>query len=149
MRSPVLRTVVVVGAILAMSPVPGEPRPRRESLSFEDRVGAQRAIEQIYWSHRLWPKENPDPKPLLSTELPDGVIRAKVEDTLVKSNTLDMLWGRPVTTEQLQAEMDRMVRDTRDPEMLRELFAALRNAPYLIAETLARQTLVDRLIRNW
>lgn len=33
--------------------------------------------------------------------------------------------------------------------MLRELFEALGNDPRMIAETLGRQLLVDRLIRNW
>src|SRR6185436_9998003 len=35
------------------------------------------------------------------------------------------------------------------PEVLREIFAALGDDPRLIAETLARQTLADRLVRNW
>src|SRR5262249_37752706 len=33
------------------------------SLSYEDRVAYQRAIEEVYWRHRIWPKERPDPKP--------------------------------------------------------------------------------------
>ena len=31
----------------------------------------------------------------------------------------------PITAEQLQAEIDRMARDTKQPEVLRELFEAL------------------------
>src|SRR6185503_12070790 len=49
---------------------------------------------------------------------------------------------------QLQAEMDRMARGTKDPKMLRELFDALSDDPLLIAETLARPALADRLSRN-
>lgn len=45
--------------------------------------------------------------------------------------------------------MDRMAARSRAPEVLREIFAALRSDPFVIAETLARQTLADRLIRNW
>ena len=30
-------------------------------LTFEDRVKAQEAIERVYWNHRIWPKENPEP----------------------------------------------------------------------------------------
>src|SRR6266550_1853957 len=42
------------------------------SLSFADRVSYQRAIEEVYWRHRLWPGnhgERPEPKPSL-----DGVM---------------------------------------------------------------------------
>jgi hypothetical protein len=118
-------------------------------MSFEERVAAQRAIEQVYWSHRIWPEENPGPKPPLSAVMPDDAIRARVEDSLRKSSALQQVWKRPITAEQLQAELDRMAKGSRAPEVLRELFAALGDDPFVIAETLARQTLADRLIRNW
>src|SRR5260370_28593456 len=44
--------------------------------------------------------------------------------------------------------MDRMASHSKQPEVLRELYAALGNDPYVIAETLARQELADRLIRS-
>jgi N-acetylneuraminic acid mutarotase len=122
---------------------------RQTALSFEDRVTAQKAIEQVYWKHRIWPKENPAPKPPLSATMPDSEIRAKVEDYLKKSNALEASWKRPVTPAQLQAEMNRMATQTRDGQVLSELFAALGNDPLVIAETLARQTLVQRLIHAW
>lgn len=42
-----------------------------------------------------------------------------------------------------------MATSSRDPETLRELFAALGNDAALVAKTLARQTLADRLIHAW
>ena len=33
------------------------------AVTFEERVAAQRAIEEVYWTHRIWPKENPGAKP--------------------------------------------------------------------------------------
>src|SRR5262245_59412711 len=122
---------------------------RRTELSLAKRVAAQRAIEQVYWNHRVWPKENPGPKPPLSEEVPDRAIRARVEDYLKKSNALERFWQRPITAAQLQAELDRMAAHTRAPQLLSELFAVLGNDPQLIAEALARHTLADRLIRNW
>jgi len=118
-------------------------------VTFEQRVAAQRAIEQVYWEHRIWPKENATTKPPLTAVLPEAAIRAKVEDTLLKSNALDRFWHRPISAAGLQAELDRIVRDSKDPAMLREMFAALGNDASLIAETLARQTLADRLLRGW
>ena len=38
----------------------------QRTLTFEDRVAAQKAIEQVYWNHRIWPKEIATPKPPLS-----------------------------------------------------------------------------------
>ena len=122
---------------------------RRQRLTFEDRVAAQRAIEEVYHRHRLWPKENPQPKPPLDEVMPEAAIRAKVEDYLRKSTALEVYWQRPVTPEQLQAEMERMAQGSKQPEVLRELWAALGNDPMMIAECLARPALVERLARNW
>jgi hypothetical protein len=122
---------------------------RASDLSFQERVAAQRAIERIYWSHRIWPKENPAPKPPLSTRVSRESLTRTVEDYLRKSRALETLWGRSIGAPELQAELDRMARNTRDPGMLRELFAALHDDPVLIAEAIARPGLADRLIRSW
>src|SRR5438477_7160265 len=45
--------------------------------------------------------------------------------------------------------MERMATHTRQPEVLRELFEALGNDPFVIAECLARRALAERLITNW
>jgi N-acetylneuraminic acid mutarotase len=119
------------------------------ALTFDERIAAQRAIEEVYWRHRIWPKDNLTAKPALDAVMPEGAIRAKVEDYLKKSNALETWWRRPITGEQLQAELDRMARGSRDTRVLQALFDALGNDAYLIAETLARPTLVERLARNW
>jgi hypothetical protein len=77
------------------------------------------------------------------------LLRERADDGLRKSVALARFWHRPVTGGQLQAEMDRMARDSKDPAMLRELFAALGNEPRRIAECLARPALADRLVRRW
>ena len=142
MRKPV---VLLMGFVCFAAPMTVGAR----DLTFDERVAAQKAIEQVYWEHRVWPNENPGPKPALSTVMSDESIRAKVEDYLRKSNALEKTWRRPITAEQLQAELDRMANGSQDGSTLRELYHALGDDPSLIAETLARQTLADRLIRNW
>jgi len=121
----------------------------REPLTFEERVKAQEALERVYYEHRVWPKENPAPKPPFEEMMPEVLLEAKVTDSLKKSAALGEFWQRPIQPEQLQAEVERIVRDTRDPDMLRELFAALGDDPRLIAECLARPLLADRLARSW
>src|SRR5260370_29602875 len=31
---------------------------RNQTLTFADRVAYQRAIDEVYWQHRIWPKAN-------------------------------------------------------------------------------------------
>jgi hypothetical protein len=123
--------------------------PDTRELTFEQRVAAQKAIEEVYWQLRIWPAQNRGPKPPLKDVLSDALIRERVASYLEKSAALDVFWSRPLTGEQLQAEMDRMTRNTKNPDTLRALFAALDDDPFLIAECLARPVLVDRLARNW
>ena len=73
-------------------------------------------------------------------------LEKKVTDYLQKSETLEDYWHRPITAQHLQAEMDRMAKHTKQPEVLRELFAALGNDSFVIAECLARPTLAERSI---
>src|SRR5206468_12649582 len=48
----------------------------------------------------------------------------------------------------LQAEMERMAQHSKQPEVLRELFAALGNDPFVIAECLARPVLAERFANS-
>ena len=124
---------------------PSQPR----AFSFAERVVFQRAIEDVYWRHRIWPKENPDPKPALDAVMSQTQLQKKVEGYLRDSLVLENYWQRPITAEQLQAEMNRMARDTKQSEVLRELFEALGNDPAVIAECLARPVLAERLIADF
>jgi len=117
----------------------------QRTLSFADRVAYQRVIEDVYWRHRIWPKENLKPKPSLDEVMSAAQIEKKVEDYLRDSQALEVYSQKPIAPEQLQAEMERMARDTKQPEVLRELFEALGNDPFVIAECLARPVLTERL----
>ena len=117
------------------------------TLSFDERVAYQRAVDEVYWRHTVRPKESPAPKPSFDQLVTREQTAAKVEDALRKSEALARRWGRPVSPEQLQAEAARMARETRSPGVLRELFDALGRDPFVIAEVLARPALADRLAR--
>jgi hypothetical protein len=119
---------------------------KNRSLTFADRVAYQRAIEEVYWRHRIWPKENANPKPSLDEVMSAEQIEQKVEGYLRDSQALEAYWQKPITPEQLQGEMDRMGRNTKQPELLRELFEALGDSPFVIAECLARPVLIERLV---
>ncbi len=138
----VISGVVLSAAVLV-------PALARAPLTFRERVQAETAIQRVYYSHRLWPKANEAPKPAFEDAVPESLIEAKVTDYLKKSAALAALWKHPITPNQLQAEMDRMEKGSKDPALLAELFSALGNDPYVIAECLARPALADREIRSW
>src|SRR5437667_2112047 len=122
------------------------------TLSFADRVAYQRAIEEVYWQHRIWPRNggaNAGAKPPLDKVMSQAQIEKKVEDYLRNSQALEDYWQRPITPDQLQAEMERIASHTKQPGVLRELFAALGNDPFVITECLARPALAERLLTNW
>src|SRR5678816_385004 len=115
-------------AAMALVAVPALPATR--SLSFEERLQAQWRIERVYVRHRA-PQEEPPAADALAP---------RVERYLRMSDGLEDRYGVALSAARLQAEVDRMARTTLDPAMLRELFAALGDDPFLIAEYLGRRT---------
>src|SRR5437660_2344876 len=140
---------IITGTLLAFFGPEAPSNLSQRTLTFAERVAYQRAIEEVYWRHRIWPKDRPDSKPSLDEVMSQAQIEKKVEDYLRDSQALGDYWQRPITTDQLKAEMERMASDTKQPEVLRELFEALGNDPFVIAECLARPALAERLLTNW
>lgn len=108
-------------------------------LSFQDRVRAQLAIERVYYAHQIGATHP------FEEAVPLDLVERKVAASVDESQALDRVWHTPVTVESLQAEWARMVRQTRMPDRLLELRAALGNDSYLIQECLVRPVLVHRL----
>lgn len=129
--------------------VTAQSTPQARQLTLEDRVRYQRAIEQVYWNHRVWPPENQSSRPLFSEVMPDSILREQVENTLRQSNALEKYWQRPITGEQLQAELTRIFTDSKDTAVLAEISTQLNHDPVLLAECLARPLVVERLIHSW
>ncbi len=136
---------MVSGALLAFFSPEASSKLSQRTLTFAERVGYQLAIEEVYCRHRIWPKERRDSKPALDAVMSQAQLENKVADYLGKSQALEDHWQRPITAGQLQGEMDRMARHTKQPEVLGELFEALGNDPFVIAECLAKPTLAERL----
>src|SRR5947207_2571937 len=162
-KAQILRSTFILLALVAVSTIPfalAHPRSpgtakrnvaasairADRTLTFADRVAYQRAIEEVYWQHRIWPKANAGPKPSLAKVMSQAQIEEKVEDYLRNSQALEDYWQRLITPDQLQAEMERMASQTKQPGVLREIFAALGNDPLVIAECLARPVLAERVI---
>jgi|GEM_PF-3458994 len=128
-----LKVTLASFALFAVALAWGAPR----TLSFEERVEAQRAIERVHYSHQtgaVLPFEKAVPRALLE---------AKVKDTLAKSAALERAGA--ISEEMLQREQERIERDGRYPDRLREIYDALGNDPLRIRECFFRPALVDRL----
>jgi len=71
------RIAVLFSAAVVFSMLPGtllalfRPGPEANvsprNLTFAERVAYQRAIEEVYWRHRIWPEERLDQKPPLDS----------------------------------------------------------------------------------
>jgi hypothetical protein len=117
--------------------------PGQRTLSFEERVYAQAAIERVYYAHQIGATKPFD------VAVPRAVLESKVRKYLEQTVALQTYWKTAVTDETLQRELERMAQGTRMPERLQELYTALGNDAVLIKECLARPALVDRLTHNF
>ncbi|MGQ9898583.1 MAG: Kelch repeat-containing protein, partial [Acidobacteriota bacterium] len=115
------------------------------TMTLDERVRCRRAIEHVYWKRRRW--EASTPKPSFDSLFSQQQLRALVEDELRQQHALDLLWRHAPTPAELHAEVSRMIRHSKQPEVLRELFAALGHDPIAIAECLARPALIKQRLR--
>ena len=140
-------TFFVLLVLLLNAALPVQVGRASAGTFLEERIAYQRALDAVTWQNTLFPSQGN--KPSLAEVLPSNVSQRKVEDALRQSNALAALWSRPLTPEQLQAEMQRIAQQTRQPDLLREQWLALNNDPQLIAEMQVRPLLADRLLRAW
>jgi len=90
---------ILSGTLLAFFRPEASTKVSERTLTFAERVSYQRAIEDVYWRHRIWPKERPDPKPSLDEVVPSAQLEKKVADYLRDSQALEDHWQRPITAD--------------------------------------------------
>ena len=105
-------------------------------------------IKELQWSYNIWPKENKTEKPQFAAIVNKDDIYYSVINSLKKQTALANEFGIEISAEMLQGELDRMARDSKDPNRLKELYMILGNNPASIAECVARPNLVNRILRN-
>src|SRR5262245_55511539 len=115
-----LRALLPVLAGLGMlAAAPVAPRP----ISFEERVAAQRTIERFYYARQIGATQ---PFEAVYT---NDLLERKAARGVQLSMALESIWNIPITAERLRQEGERISRDTRFPDRLAELYAALGNDP--------------------
>lgn len=105
-------------------------------------------LDELKWSYNLWPKENKSPKPLFSEVVDIDEIRQSVLENLKMEAILAKRFNFEITPAMLQHDLDRMVKNTKDPKRLKELFAVLNNNPMTIAQCVSRPYLVQKKTAN-
>jgi N-acetylneuraminic acid mutarotase len=133
--------VPTLALILAFG-FPGAPA-RAGELSFNDRVEAQAALERVYYAHQIGARGS------FEEAVPRAMLERKVRLYLKQSAALERFWNAPITGQALRLELARMARETRMPERLAELYAALGHDTSRIEECLVRPALAGRLVRRF
>ena len=124
---------------------PSQPR----AFSFAERVAYQRAIEDVYWRHRIWPKENPDPKPVARCGDVSGAVGKEGYGLSTASHRRWRITGSSQLLP-ISYKLRWIVwRSTPgNPRYCASCLQALGNDPFVIAECLARPLLAERLLTH-
>src|SRR5262245_35575104 len=87
--------LIAARTLPAFFPGDASAKSSPRTLNFAERVAYQYAIEDVYWRHRIWPRnrgERPDPKPSLDAVMSREQLEKKVSDYLRKSQALADYW---------------------------------------------------------
>jgi hypothetical protein len=82
---------ILSGTLLAFFRPEASTKVSERTLTFVQRVAYQRAIEEVYWRHRIWPKDRPDSKPSLDAVMSRPQLEKKVADYLPNSRARGLL----------------------------------------------------------
>ena len=94
-----ITTATLLGFFRAETPAKVS-HPAAAGLTFAERLAYQRAIEEVYWRHRIWLKERRDPQPSLDAVMSQAQLEKKVADSLRNSEALEASRQQPITAEQ-------------------------------------------------
>src|SRR5689334_539637 len=78
-------TSILLAALACLAPFASRSKAQTvegttaRTLSFDERVAYQRAVDEVYWRHTVWPKENSAPKPSFDELVTRAETAAKVE----------------------------------------------------------------------
>ena len=115
-------------------------------------TNCQLQIKKFNWDKTIWPKENKDIKPPFNEVNQYENIREQVLNSLKSQYILENKYGVTITANMLQADINRMINNSKDAIGLKQLFSLLNNNPDTIAQCISRPYLVKTKILqrfNW
>lgn len=105
-------------------------------------------LKKLEWNNTLWPKKNKISKPEFEQVFNEVKFRNDVLKTLKMEKILFELSNVKLDSFMLENEIFRIVKNTRAPEKLTEIFQTLDNQPFKIVECLIRPNIINRLIKE-
>jgi hypothetical protein len=87
--------LVSAGTLLTFFRAGPTANASQATLTFAQRVVYQRAIEDVYWHHRIWPKENVGSKPSLDAMMSQMQLEDIVAEYLNNSQALEITGKNP------------------------------------------------------
>ena len=133
---------LLTAAVLAPSSLSAVAGDENKGDSIASLVAAQTAVERVYHDRRTG---NHRP---FEEAVPAAAIEAKVRLARKKERLLEQVYGVVLADDQLAEEVARINANTRAPEMLAEIKAALGDDRDLFARAFARPILVERELRK-
>jgi hypothetical protein len=135
---PVLAALLPLTALASEATVDVLAAPTALAALIADRT----AVERVYYGHRLGNKLP------FEQALPAETIQQLVKLDLQKETALKQLYGVEPKPEWIEAEVRRINTQSRAPDVLAEIKAALGGNPARFARALARPIVVDRELRR-
>ena len=105
---------------------------------FNQRVEWLRRVDNVYRSHQGAARTDERQQPKLKARKLQELVEHRVRMFDLEAKLLASFWGIAPSASDVQAELDRMARDSRDPTLLRELWKALADDPAAIAAAAKR-----------
>jgi len=127
--------LLAAGASISASPA--------TSADLEQLTACREKLERVQHSHRTGTA-----KLSFENAYPADLLARKAEDGALYVVALDGKFGIALTPQMLDTELRRMIRASRAPQRLRELFGALDDDPEAVEECLVRPILAERLLRE-
>jgi hypothetical protein len=112
------------------------------AATLDDLVADRAAIERVYYQHRIGATTP------FAEALPAAALRRLVERDLARENALRARYGVEISSRQIAAEVERIDRSTRAPEVLAQIKAALGDDPRRYALSFVKPIVVERELRN-
>lgn len=106
-----------------------------------DSIADRRAVEQVYYKHRL------GTKPPFEETMPPALLGQLVQREVEKERVLKAVYAVEITDALVEAEVKRIEATSKAPEVLAEIQAALGGDRARFAATVARPIVVERILR--
>ncbi len=113
----------------------------------QNRIQCQEVINSIKWDNLEWPKQNIYKKPPFQTT-GHTYSEKKVLESLHMEWTLFNYFGIEFSDFQLQNELNRIIKNSKDKKKLKEYFDHLDNDPVTITECMVRPALVNQTLHK-